>query len=206
MDNTTIQIRKLPALCVATAALFAYASAQAAPIAAVEFPANFAGPATCLGAGNSAASLSANAVGCAAANGFVMTPFGDDPNMPGMNVSSVASPLGGTVHFREQGGANPLQMIVGDPGGSSDDPDHWWQHSGHSSVYMTGVHWVELHFDMAGLNPVRGEFTSRSGSLGQSACPSRGQPASKPSRLTASSFDYRTLVSSCARSPKSPIR
>jgi len=144
------------ALALATLTLFA--NAHANPITTQEYPDNFGGPVTCLGTGNSTASLSANAADCAAAGGFVMTPFGDDPNAPGMLVSSVASPLGGTVHFIEKDGSNPatdsLQMIVGDPAIAVGDPD-WWQYDDHSSVYMTDIHWIELHFDMTGASPVR---------------------------------------------------
>jgi hypothetical protein len=113
---------------------------------------------TCLGAGNNAASLTLNALGCAAAGGFVMTPFGDDPHAAGTSVTSVDSPLGGTVHFLKKDGTDPvtdsLTMTVGDPSVLAGDPA-WWQYNDHSSVYMTQVNWIELHFDMSAANPVR---------------------------------------------------
>ncbi len=89
-----------------------------------------------------------------------MTQFGDDPNAPGTVVTSVESPLGGTVHFLEEGGTDPatdsLDMIVGDPDNllPGGDPD-WWQYDDHGSVYMTHINWIELLFDTDGASPVR---------------------------------------------------
>ena len=145
-------------LATAVATITLVVTAHADPIATQEYADNFGGPVNCLGAGNSNATLSANAADCVAAGGLVMTPFGDDPNAPGTLVTSAVSPLGGTVHFLEQGGTNPatdsLQMIVGDPAIAVGDPD-WWQYDDHTSVYMTDIHWIELHFDMSSANPVR---------------------------------------------------
>lgn len=95
---------------------------------------------------------------CDAAGGYVMTPLGDDPNAAGSMVTSVGLPGGGSMNFHEQGPdlqttGNPLSMIVGDPGSGSSNPDDWWQYGDHSSVYMTGVNWIELVFDTT--SPVR---------------------------------------------------
>lgn len=149
-------IERFLSFCCLTLALCGAASAD---VIVTEFPDNFGGPATCLGAGNDSVSLSLNATDCEAAGGMVMTQFGDDPNAPGSIVTSVDSPLGGTVHFLEQDGTDPatdsLPMIVGDPSVATGDPD-WWQYDDHSSVYMTDVYWIELLFDTSGANPVNG--------------------------------------------------
>jgi len=125
-----------------------------------EYQDNFGGAINCLGAGSGAASLSLGPSACEAAGGFVMTQFAANPHAPGTLVTSVDSPLGGTVHFLEQGGTDPstdaLNMIVGDPADllPSGDPD-WWQYDDHGSVYMTHVNWIELLFDTDGADPVR---------------------------------------------------
>ena len=150
--------RRTATTSIAVATLSFVSVAEAGPISAAELPDNFGGPVTCLGNGNDVVDLTANAADCAAAGGFVMTPFGDDPHAPGTLVSSVVSPIGGIVNFLEQDGTNTvtdsLQMIVGDPSTTVGDPD-WWQYDDHSSVYMTHVNWIELHFDMPAVNPVR---------------------------------------------------
>jgi hypothetical protein len=152
------ELRRILTSGAAMVALTLFATANADSITVEEYPDNFGGPITCLGGGTDTASLSASAADCEAAGGLVMTSFGDDPNPAGTLVTSVGSPLGGTVHFLEKDGTDPandsLQMIVGDPSTLVDDPS-WWQYNDHSSVYMTGVHWIELLFDTAGANPVR---------------------------------------------------
>lgn len=141
---------------VAAASLFALtltaAPASATPIQVDTYPDNFAGPVTCLGAGNNAGSLSASESDCDAAGGYVMTPLADQPT--GTSVTSAALPFGGSMNFYDEGGNNLLNMIVGDPS-IAGNPGNWWQYGDHGSVYMTGVHWIELIFDTTNADPVR---------------------------------------------------
>src|SRR5262249_32382515 len=67
---------------------------------------------------------------------FTMTDFAPDPRADDSSVTSVASPLGGSVQFFDKGGITPLAMTL--------DKDSGWFPSSFGEVYKTSVEWVEL--------------------------------------------------------------
>jgi hypothetical protein len=67
---------------------------------------------------------------------YAMTDFPPDPRTDGSAVTSVASPLGGSVEFWTQNEGAPLAMSL--------DKDASWFPAALGEVYKTSLSWVEL--------------------------------------------------------------
>lgn len=70
------------------------------------------------------------------ASSFAMTEFAPDPRPDDSLVTSVASPLGGSVQFWTQNEGAQLAMVL--------DKNSGWFPAALGEVYKTGVSWVEL--------------------------------------------------------------
>jgi len=67
---------------------------------------------------------------------YAMTDFPADPRADDSAVTSVASPLGGSIEFWSEGEAAPLAMTL--------DKNSGWFPAALGEVYKTSVEWVEL--------------------------------------------------------------